>query len=81
MMAVRVGPGAPLSVTVPRKLFADIYTSKGAQHAGYDVARDGRFLMVKDMAAGQRAAGGRVQTNFVVILNWFEELMQKLPAR
>lgn len=81
MMAVRVGPGAPLSVTVPRKLFADRYSSKGAQHAGYDVARDGRFLMVKDTAVGQRAAGGMPQTNFIAVLNWFGELMQKLSAR
>ena len=80
MMAVRVGPGAPLSLTVPRKLFADRYTSKGTQHAGYDVAHDGRFLMVRDTSAGQRA-GGIPQTNFVVVLNWFSELKQKLPAR
>ena len=83
MMAVRVGPGAPLSVTAPRKLFDDRYFSKGNTHTGYDVARDGRFLMVKDPNVSQAspAAGALPQTNFIVVLNWFEELKQKLQVR
>ena len=83
MMAVRVGPGAPLSVTAPRKLFEDRYYNKGLAHTGYDVARDGRFLMVKDPSAGQASSttSALPQTNFIVVLNWFEELQQKLQAR
>ena len=83
MMAVRVGPGAPLSVTAPRKLFDDRYFNKGNTHTGYDVARDGRFLMVKDPKVSQAssAAGALPQTNFIVVLNWFEELKQKLQVR
>jgi serine/threonine-protein kinase len=83
MMAVRVGPGAPLSVTAPRKLFEDRYYTKGLAHTGYDVSRDGRFLMVKDPSAGQAASPANTlpQTNFIVVLNWFEELKQKLQAR
>ena len=83
MMAVRVGPGSPLSVTAPRKLFEDRYYNKGLTHTGYDVSRDGRFLMVKDPAAGQVTGVGTVlpQTNFIVVLNWFEELQQKLHPR
>lgn len=83
MMAVRVGPGAPLSVTAPRKLFEDRYYTKGVSHTGYDVSRDGRFLMVKAANAGQpdSPANRLPQTNFVVVVNWFEELEQKLRAR
>lgn len=83
MMAVRVGPGTPLSLSTPRKLFEDRYYSKGSSHTGYDVSRDGRFLMVKsaNVAEPDSAANRLPQTNFVVVLNWFEELKQKLPAR
>lgn len=83
MMAVRVGSAAPLSVSAPRKLFEDRYYNKGGTHTGYDVARDGRFLMVKDPTASQAATQANTlpQTNFIVVVNWFEELKQKLQAR
>ena len=44
----------------------------------YDVAKDGRFLMVKP------AAGSKVldtNANLVVVLNWSEELKRLVPAR
>ena len=47
------------------------------------MARDGRFLMVKDPTASQAATQANTlpQTNFIVVVNWFEELKQKLQAR
>ena len=36
----------------------------------YDVAPDGRFLVVED----------RSTTQFTVVLNWFEELKQRVPV-
>lgn len=65
------------------ELFEDRYYTKGASHTGYDVSRDGRFLMVKAANAGQpdSPANRLPQTNFIVVLNWFEELTQKLQAR
>lgn len=83
MMAVRVGPGAPLSVTAPRKLFEDRYYNKGSAHTGYDVSRDGRFLLMKDPSAGDATSPTNTppQTNLIVVLNWFEELRQKLQVR
>jgi hypothetical protein len=57
MMAVRIQPGASFSVGQPRKLFDGRFYSKGANGGGYDVSRDGRFLMVKDASVAQSATG------------------------
>ncbi len=44
----------------------------------YDVSPDGRrFLMLKDAPASEPRAA---QANIVVVLNWFEELNQRMPA-
>ena len=43
----------------------------------YDVSADGRFLMIKDMAAGQTAAPATI----VVVQNWHEELKRLVPTR
>ncbi|SVB18307.1 uncharacterized protein METZ01_LOCUS171161, partial [marine metagenome] len=43
----------------------------------YDLTRDGeRFLMSKSGGAGE--AGGSPQ--ITVVLNWFEELMERVPV-
>ena len=39
----------------------------------YDVARDGRFLMLKD--------AGQSQASVVVVLNWFEEVRRRMPTQ
>ena len=45
----------------------------------YDVSRDGqRFLMIKDVGVGER---GTTTASMVVVLNWFEELKARVPAR
>ena len=46
-----------------------------------DVARDGRFLMIKDALTDPNKAGGSPPPSMVVVLNWFEELKQRLPAK
>ena len=43
----------------------------------YDVAPDGRFLIIRAVEEG--AAEGTA-SNLVVVLNWFEELKQKVPV-
>jgi len=46
------------------------------QGANYDVSPDGqRFLMVKPTTAQEAAP-----TQINVVLNWFEELKQRVPA-
>lgn len=47
----------------------------GAFHPGYDVRADGRFLIV------QPGAEERAPLRFEIVLNWTEELKQRVPTR
>jgi len=73
--AVDIGEGAPLQVSEPELLFEGPYEGgigpRGSQT--YDVAPDGRFLMVKP---DQSAQPGRL----IVVLNWTEELKRLVPT-
>ena len=64
----------------PTKLFDGPWFA-GQTGRTYDVSRDGRrFLMIKQAASGE-ATSGQVAppTTLNVVLNWGEELKQKLP--
>lgn len=76
VFAVPVQASGALSVGQPRKLFENRYYQKGATHTSYDVARDGRFLMVQEDPG---TAAGASLVNLQVVLHWFEELKAKLP--
>jgi hypothetical protein len=43
----------------------------GSQVSSYDVARDGRFLMIEPLDA--------TGASIVVVQNWFEELKRRVP--
>ena len=43
----------------------------------YDIAPDGRFLIIR---SGQAAGGGTAQ-NLVVVQNWFEDLKARVPTK
>ncbi|MGH9202099.1 MAG: hypothetical protein ACRD2A_12790, partial [Vicinamibacterales bacterium] len=77
MMAVSLqARGSDLSVGQSRKLFVNKYYLKGGTHTGYDVARDGRFLMVR---MGVTLEGGiPVRSSLNVVLNWTEELKSRI---
>jgi serine/threonine-protein kinase len=81
MMRVPVGTGATWSPGTPDVVFdARPYFLVNNLHPffTYDVAKDGRFLMLKP------AAGSKTQdatANLVVVLNWFTELQQRVPTR
>jgi dipeptidyl aminopeptidase/acylaminoacyl peptidase len=73
--SVRV-QGSTVSVGQSRKLFDNKYFLKGGSHTGYDVARDGRFLMVK---AGTVLDGNvLVRPVLNVVLNWPTELESRI---
>ena len=62
----------------PRMLFGGPYvrTPTGRTFPNYDVSPDGqRFLMLKPVEQAQAAP-----TQINVVLNWFEELKQKVPT-
>ena len=73
MMAVRIDARSSSFVAdSPVKLFDDRYHVKGGGHVGYDVAPDGRFLVVNEASGGTQAA-------LVVVLNWFDAIKSALP--
>jgi Tol biopolymer transport system component len=85
MMAVDVnqsrdsnGAGASgFSAGKPRMLFEGPYLPTAASFPFYDVSPDGqRFLMLKPVESQTSAP-----TQIHVVLNWFEELKQKVPVK
>ena len=76
VMGVRVRPGPSFIADAPVKLFEDRYQVKGANHTGFDLAQDGRFLFVKDL---MNQIGDTDAPALVVVLNWFEVLKGALP--
>ena len=75
MVVVRIDSGPSLSVGVPEVLFKHTYLRRQLVGRQYDVAPDGdRFLMVSRPADGS----GRPQVN--VVLNWFQDLTERVPV-
>jgi Tol biopolymer transport system component len=75
MMAVDIATEPGFTVGKPRKLFEGQYQLSPVPPPNYDVLPDGqRFLMIE----GGEQAQAPAQIN--VVLNWFEELKQKVPA-
>jgi serine/threonine-protein kinase len=77
LMRVGVARGPTWAATAPTRLFEGRYGA-AAFHSGrtYDVSPDGRrFLMVKAAAGDPNATPASI----VVVLNWFEELKQRVP--
>jgi Tol biopolymer transport system component len=77
MMALDVTTQPGFSSGKPRMLFEGQYLANDWPQLGtiYDVSPDGqRFLMVKASEQGASA------TQINVVLNWFEELKQKVPT-
>ena len=76
MMAVDIATQPSFSAGTPRMLFEGQYIPTPTTSPNYDVTPDGqRFLMLKSV---EQAQTGPTQIN--VVLNWFEELKQKVPT-
>jgi eukaryotic-like serine/threonine-protein kinase len=76
IMTVEVDTKSGFSVGKPRMLFEGPYLPTSASFPYYDVSPDGqRFLMLKPTEQAQAAP-----TQINVVLNWFEELKQKVPT-
>ncbi len=74
MMVVDISMRSSFSAGKPRVLFSEPYLPTPIIPANYDVSPDGqRFLMLKPT---EQAA----PTQINVVLNWFEELKQKVPT-
>jgi len=71
--AVSVAPGESIEAGIPERLFEDPYTNKALTHTGYDVASDGRFLVM-----GRDSLRTEVMA---VVQNWFTELERLVPTK
>ena len=75
MMGVETTLKPSFSAGKPKVIFEGQYVPTVATKASYDVTPDGqRFLMVKE--SKQESAATQIN----VVLNWFEELKQKVPS-
>ena len=78
MMAVRIDTADEFSAGPAVRLFEDRYvisvSDVGPIPAEYAVAPDGRFLMMKDTSQSERA------TEVIVVLNWDQELLERVPV-
>jgi eukaryotic-like serine/threonine-protein kinase len=78
MMSVPVDTSQGFSVHKAVKLFEADYLDTGGPVRNYDVSADGeKFVMIKN--AGTRNQGA--VTNLLVVVNWQEELKQRVPTR
>jgi len=76
MMAVDIATQPSFAAGKPRMLFEGPYVPTPATIPNYDVSLDGqRFLMLKPVEQAQAAP-----TQIDVVLNWFEDLKQKVPT-
>jgi eukaryotic-like serine/threonine-protein kinase len=76
MMAVEIATQPSFAAGKPKMLFAGQYVPTPVTFPNYDVSPDGqRFLMLKSSEQTQAAP-----TQINVVLNWFEELKQKVPV-
>jgi len=78
MMAVAVETKPTFKAGVPKELFRGSYFSTIGMH--WDISPDGkRFLMIKE--AGDKTDAAPGPRKIVVVLNWFEELKQRVPVK
>ena len=73
MMAVSVKTDSGFTYGTPQTLFEGPYRDRDGRT--YDVAADGRFLMV----SGVTPADAR-PPEISVVINWFQELTERVPV-
>jgi serine/threonine-protein kinase len=79
MYAVAVDTDAEFSFATPVVLFTGNFVgSPVRQSRSYDVARDGRFLMIQPEEA---PTSSEAPASIVIVENWFEELKQRVPTK
>ena len=79
MMVVEVSTEPTFRITgLPRELFRDVYFSEVGHN--WDISPDGEhFLMIKD-SSGDPSNEEASRPRITIVLNWFEELKQRVPV-
>ncbi len=81
MAVVTIDPGPPLSVGNPEVLFdRALYRRGPGEGRMHDIAPDGqRFLMLAEPGTA-RETGAAITPQINVVLNWFQELTERVPV-
>jgi serine/threonine-protein kinase len=85
VLAVSVKTTPTFSLETPRVLFRgtyviNVFRAGNFDFATWDISPDGkRFLMMKE--AGPTASGGGGPRKINIVLNWLEELKQRVPVK
>ena len=82
MMRVGVAAGTTWSAGAPQKLFdasAYLWGGTGNPYFMYDIAKDGRFLVVKLAPTPKSDTQG--VDNLIVVQHWTEELKRLVPVK
>ena len=74
ILSARVVPDVTFRVEAPRALFEGGF-DPGSER-GYDVAPDGRFVMIEN-----EPNDNTTSASIVVVLNWSEALKQRVPMK
>ncbi len=80
MLVIAVEPGPSFRANAPRVLFtgAFIRENRLSGASSYDVAGDGqRFVMMTPIVADTGSTGPLRMT---VVLNWYQELLERVPV-
>jgi serine/threonine protein kinase len=86
VMAVSVKTEPDFSLETPKILFQGTYVSSDISSSydlvTWDISLDGkRFLMMKPMKSTEKAPEAEVPRRINIVLNWFEELKQRVPTK
>ena len=80
VMAVAVEAGQTFKCGKPEALFRGTYASFPQDRHSWDISPDGkRFLMMKEPQS--TVSAGRGPRKIDIVLNWFEELKQRVPVK
>jgi eukaryotic-like serine/threonine-protein kinase len=82
VMAVAMDTKSTFNAGKPRILFQGAYASGYSESPAWDISPEGkRFLMIKKSPSMSTAAVPASPRRITVILNWFEELKQRVPVK
>jgi len=80
VMAVSISASSDFEASVPRPMFEDVFDRTQADnHTLYDVAPDGRFLMLSRQHAQDETDRYLGLDRYHVVVNWIEEVRQRAP--
>jgi serine/threonine protein kinase len=81
IMEAQVNTEPTFSASKPKILFRGNYVTGYRENPEWDISPDGkRFLMIKPPAAMDDDSAIEIRTQINIVLNWFEELKQRVPV-